>query len=287
MATAATGALYAPAPMLSRVGWRAAAVALVVLSAQPALSQNREDAESYLVAAMGLFSQGEYEEALALVLKARSQTSDGGAELEASLALWEGLLRLHLGQKDDGPPHVLRAFLLRPDMALPARLSPKIKLRVEELRVDAKKQLEKMRLVAEQDRAERERAEKERLAKELADRKRDREADPVVHLEPKPTVDTGTADKDYVPNAELAQKGSRSHVAPLVLGGVALGAGAAGAWFGLQSQDAITRARAERVQLSVADGLGAAQDQALVANIAFAAAGSAAVAALVTFLVSR
>jgi len=76
-------------------------------------------------------------------------------------------------------------------------------------------------------------------------------------------------------------------VVPLLLGSVALGAGAAGAWFGLEAQKAVSTARQADFQDDTAAALGRASSEALVANVAFAVAGTAAAAALITLLVSR
>lgn len=258
---------YAPRPMSFPVGWRTAALALALLCMPGTARAGGEDAESYLSAASGLFARNEYEQALEYIRKARTQPSNG-ADMDASLALWEGLLLLHLGKKDEPTPHLELAFLLKPELALPAKLSPKIKLRVEEIRARVKK---------------------ERAEKALAFRREPAPPPPPPPVQPEPKVaevKKPEEEKPYLPSAELASRHA-TPVAPLVLGGVALGAGAAGAWFGLQSQDAVVRARAQGVQLDAASALGEANGQALAANVAFAVAGTAALAALVTLLVSR
>ncbi len=246
---------------------------LAVLCVPPAHASQVEEAERRFVTATELFARNEYEQALEQVRRARTLTDLEGDELKASLALWEGLLLLHLGRKDEFKTHLEVAFLLQPDLALPGRMSPKIKQRVEEVRASVKKKFE-------------------RPAIPLRPEPRvEPKVEPPPRTEPNPAALPVTGRKQEmptpaIPSAELARS-APAPVVPLVLGGVALGAGAAGAWFGLQSQDGVARARSEREQIAAHDTLVTAQDQALVANIAFAVAGTAALAAVVTLLVNR
>jgi hypothetical protein len=250
---------------------------LAVLYVPSASASEADEAEAGLVIATGLFARNEYEQALDQIRRARKTPNTGRMELDASLALWEGLLLLHLGRKDEFKTHLEVAFLLQPELALPARLSPKIKQRVEEIRGQVKKEL-----ALRPARAAEPKPEPAVEAKPALTPERPPAPKPVVQVAPA----QAPAPESSLPSAELARSGP-SPAIPLVLGGVALGAGAAGAWFGLQSQDAVARARAEREQISAATTLVAAQDQALAANVAFAVAGTAALAALVTLLVSQ
>lgn len=284
--------------MSASVGWRAVALALAVLCVPPVSASELEEAERRLVAATELFARNEYEQALEQVRKARALPVLKGDELEASLALWEGLLLLYLGKKDEFKTHLEVAFLNQPDLALPSRMSPKIKQRVEEVRATMKKKFQRpvtpTKPVEQVDPMVRETpGPKTRTptvtGAVLEERPKKDDAPLDTRLTPtKITASAGARTAGDLDGESLAQGGSGGgHVAPLVLGGVAIGAGAAGAWFGLQSQDNVARARAEREQIAANDALGVAQDQAFVANVALAVAGTAALAAVITLLVSR
>ena len=226
-------------------------------------------AESYLGSISGLFARGEYERALDLAKKAR-RLEQQSVETEASLALWEGLLLAHLGKKEEATGALEEAFLLEPDGEVPARLSPKIRDRVESIRA--------------------------RVKQELASRPRPKTAAPA----PRPVVATADTPRTvarpgsssaaapaWTPGAELAQQPSGTPVVPLVLGGVAVAAGATGAWFGIQSSESVAAAKGATYQDEASTLLDTASSQALAANVGFAVAGTAALVALVTLLVSR
>ncbi|MEN9796777.1 MAG: hypothetical protein RL653_473 [Pseudomonadota bacterium] len=264
--------------MLSPVGWRAVGLALAVLCVPSAYASESDEAERRLVIATELFARNEYEQALEQVRKARNLKDLEGDELKASLALWEGLLLLHLGKKEEFQTHLEVAFLLQPDVAIPGRMSPKIKQRVEEVRASVMKKFERPAAPPKPPTPVQPKTEVKPTPRPEPKPESVAELKPVVAPEPAPTAS--------LPSAELARTGP-SPVLPLVLGGVALGAGAAGAWFGLQSQDHVLRASGEREQISAYNTLVTAQDQALVANVAFAVAGTAALATVITLLVNR
>jgi hypothetical protein len=75
--------------------------------------------------------------------------------------------------------------------------------------------------------------------------------------------------------------------APWVAGGVAVAAAGVGVGFGLNARGLESSARAEPVQVDAERLRAEAQTSATVANVAFAVAGTAAVTALVTWLVLR
>ncbi|MBM4381555.1 MAG: hypothetical protein FJ086_19995 [Deltaproteobacteria bacterium] len=261
--------------LLARGAWL---LPVLLLFAGPACATER-DADFYLASVSGLFARGEYERALELVKKARA-LENKTLEADASLALWEGLLLSHMGKKDNANGPLEEAFLLEPDLELPVRLSPKIREKVEGVRA--------------------------RVKMELASRPRKKveppkpqprpppPPEPAVSAQPAqppalaPRADARKAQApEWTPRAEVAEKAGAPVVVPLLLGGVALGAGAAGAYFGLEAQKAVSSARKAEFQSDTATALGTASSQAFAANIAFAAAGTAAAAALITLLVSR
>jgi tetratricopeptide (TPR) repeat protein len=257
---------------LSRGAWL---LPVLLLLAGPARAER--DADFYLASVSGLFARGEYERALELVKKARALDSKT-LETDASLALWEGLLLSHLGKKEEATAPLEEAFLLEPDLDLPARLSPKIREKVEGVRARVKKEL-----------ASRPRTKKVEAAPQPAPPPTPTPkvvTEPPSRLAPRPAAEQA-APPAWRPGAELASSPPGPPVVPLLLGGVAVGAGAAGAWFGLQAYDAVSAARKAEFQGDTATALAAANAHALVANVAFAAAGTAAAAALITLLVSR
>lgn len=91
-------------------------------------------------------------------------------------------------------------------------------------------------------------------------------------------------EKPYLPGTETKVE-HHTPVATWVLGGVALAAGGAGGYFGMQSRNQVDGARGAQFQDDTDRQLKQASDNALYANVAFAAAGAAAIGALVTFLV--
>ena len=76
-------------------------------------------------------------------------------------------------------------------------------------------------------------------------------------------------------------------VAPLVLGGLAVGAGAVAGVFGYLASTEIAAARAANFQSQTVQHLNQANSDALVANIAFGAAGAVGIAALISIFVGR
>jgi hypothetical protein len=73
----------------------------------------------------------------------------------------------------------------------------------------------------------------------------------------------------------------------VVTGGLAVAAAGVGGGFGVSSQNLAAAGRAEPVQIIAAQQGTDAQTHATVANVAFAVAGTAAVATLITWLVTR
>jgi tetratricopeptide (TPR) repeat protein len=163
----------------ARVGVAVLALALAPASARAADG----DYSSYFNAMVRLYESLEYERALEQLDKARKYSR--GADDDVTLALYEGTIRSDLGQADQARAAFKTALLLRPEVNIPVKVSPKVRREFEDLRKAVKKELEpllkKQREEEEKKRKEEEarKAEEERKAQEarrLEDLKRQEEA---------------------------------------------------------------------------------------------------------------
>lgn len=286
----------------------------------PSVASAQADAvERYLTAASRLYENLEYERALEQLKRARS-ISGRTVEDDVSIALYEGIILADLGKKEDSIAAFKEGLYLKPDAKLPVRVSPKVVSDFEGVRTEVKKELAPIlaRQEAEKKRREEEakklaeatkRADEDKAkadaearrkaadarAKEDAEARARRaaedkarqqnadrpEKDRVIVVQP-----DGTPDRqpDFIPGPrKKVERGVP--VAPIVLGGIAVAAGGAGAFFGLQSKSQLQQAQGAQFQDDTVRFRSSAADSAMIANIAFAAAGAAAIGALVSVFV--
>lgn len=266
----------------------------------PAVAYTQHDAvQRYLFAASRLYENLEYERALEQLKRARTITGRT-VEDDVAIALYEGILLADMGKTEESVAAFKEGLYLKPDAKLPVKVSPKVVRAFEAVRADVKKELAP--ILAKQE-AERKRREKEaakasepKQRVEQQDARADREAErdgkveqesdrpEDISLRVVTPSDTGQRQPDYVPSLE--EKRAGVPVAPIVLGGVAAAAGGAGAFFGLQSRSQLEQARAAEWHDDTLASRDQAANSALIANIAFATAGAAAVGAVVTLFMS-
>jgi hypothetical protein len=162
-------------------------VAALILAA-PAFA-DEEDFTRFLNAAVRLYENLEYERALEQVRNARRQAVT--PDQQASAALYEGIMLSDLNRPDEARAAFKEALLLKPDAAMPIKVSPKVTKDFEETRTAAQKELAP--LLARQaeekrqrEEAERKKAEAEARAKAELERQRaelDERAKAIARLE--------------------------------------------------------------------------------------------------------
>ena len=273
--------------------------------------------DTYLNAAVRLYESLDYEAALEQLEKAKKLSR--GVDDDAQLFLYEGVFRMDLGQSEQAKQAFKTGLLLKPDAALQVKVSPKVRAEVEKIREQVKKELAPM--LAKQEAERMKKAEDERKAEEQrkldaaraaaaeASRVRDEEAKrraaeeaakqkqldaqkqppgdkpPTVHLTDAQRVEL--VPKDHPPDGVTAPppKARKFPVVPLIFLGVGAAAGGTGAYFGVQSRQAVTDARAALFQDDVQRKLTQAQTNATVANVLFCTAAAAGIGALIGFIV--
>ncbi len=132
-----------------------------------------DDFTAYLNAARSQYDATEYEAALDALAKARPHAK--GPADDSTLGLYEGAIRLELGQVERADAALRAALLLKPDATFPFKVSPKIAATLERVRGQVQLQLapllaqkEKERQLAEEQRLAAAKAEEARRAQELA-----------------------------------------------------------------------------------------------------------------------
>jgi tetratricopeptide (TPR) repeat protein len=248
---------------------------LVVLLAQPVPAADARAVQTYLRAASGLYQTLEYERALEQLKRARSVSS--GVSDDAVIARYEGIVLFDMGQREEAVAAFKEALYLEPDASLPLRVSPKITDAFEATRLKVKKELAPLlakRQAEEQARLEAQRAQAAKEAQAARDAAARAEAERRAALPPASTpVDPAvSAEPKKVP------------LTPIVLGAGALVAAATATLFGVLAEQQIGLARSASFQVDTVMALQRAQLPATVANIAWAVAGTAAVAALIAWL---
>ena len=283
---------------------RAGAMAFVVavwacLATVPAMAQVA-DVDRYVTAAARLYEDLEYERALEQLQRARKLSR--GVDDDVTISLYEGIILADLGRQEQSTAAFKEGLYLKPDAKLPIRVSPKVSRAFEDLRAEVKKELAPIlakRKAAEDAKAEQERARAEQAKRDQS--KRDAEAKAKSNstgsapAEDRPTRETHVIDAlpDGSPDTAsgglasagvIEKPGSGPPVLPLALGGVAVAAAGVGGYFGLQSRSEIDAARASTFRSDAEAHLQAAQTPALVANVLFATAVTAAAGAVITLI---
>lgn len=146
------------------------AVAALAFAPAPARAAER-DYLNYFNAMVRLYQDLEYERALEQLEKARKHSR--GADDDVTLALYEGIIRSDLGQADQARAAFKTALLLRPDVTLPVKVSPKVRREFEDLRGVVKRELEPL---LRKQREEEERKRKEEEARRAEEARKAEEA---------------------------------------------------------------------------------------------------------------
>lgn len=116
--------------------WLVAWAALVALLSGQALALSRQVAR-YLRAATTLYENLEYEKALKQIERARGQST--GAEDDAAIALYEGIVFSDLGNEEKATTAFQTGLSLEPEAKLPLEVSPKVKAIFEKARANVQR----------------------------------------------------------------------------------------------------------------------------------------------------
>jgi tetratricopeptide (TPR) repeat protein len=216
---------------------------------------------SLLAEAVRLYEDLEYEQALKQLGRAKALAK--GPEQEATVALYEGIMRAELGQRDQALAAFRTGLYLQPEAKLPAKVSPKLERDFEEVRQGVLRDLGLAQPPASQP-----------APPPVSDRPEQPDLTPHVQAPPPPA---------YLPSAAQAQA-QRSLVLPLALLSTSVLAGTAGGVMGLNSRNSIDFAREAEFQTERISRLKRAENQAFAANLLFGTAGAAAAGALVTLM---
>jgi tetratricopeptide (TPR) repeat protein len=224
----------------------------------------REDFQSVFSAAVRFYENFEYEQSLEQLSRAKALAQ--GLEQEVLVALYQGVVRAELGQREESLAAFRTGLYLKPDAKLPVKVSPKVERDFEDVRqaVQADLGLPTTSTPATG-------------APPPADR-------PVQPPALTASVDPPHQAPAYVPSASTAQQpGPR--VLPLVFLGAGAVAGGAASFFGLQSASSVQSALRADFYDQRTERLKTAEDQAFIANLLFGTASAAALGALATFLI--
>jgi len=282
-------------------------VALFLLVPRAVTAQT-DDVQRYLTAAARLYESLEYERALEQLDRAKKLSR--GVDDDIAVALYEGVIRADLGQKDESVAAFKTGLFLKSDAKLPVKVSPKVEATFEAVRADVKKELAPILAKQEAERAKKAQeaaaeakrkadaeaaARKAEAAKLEAERKaREAEAARLAALKAtdKPEKDKGVLVVALPPvgpekpdpfKVPVVEKKRSVPVAPLVILGIGAVAGGAGAYFGFESKREVGLAHDALWQDETQSHLRSADSSATLANVLFAGAGAAALTALITF----
>lgn len=263
------------------------ALALLSLAIAPAAHAQRSDVDRYLTAAARLYEDLEYERALDQLHRARQLSR--GVDDDVTIALYEGVILADLGKRDEALAAFREGLYLKPDAKLPVKVSPKVEREFEALRLDVKKELAQVLAKQKAERPQQPQQPPRHEGQEARTDRPERQPAPeqpaktlIVTAQPAPLPPAVAAS---TPRVEAAPQPGLP-VLPFVLGGVAVAAGGTGAYFGLQARTEVDAAHAARFQDDAQAHLDNARGPAFTANVLFAAAGTAAAGALVSWLLS-
>lgn len=226
---------------------------LILLGAVSATAAPSSDVEKHLAvaehlaAAAELQHELEYERALAQVQQAKAAARTD--EDRKMVHLWEGILAADLGKRELADDAFLSALVIDRDAELPTKVSPKVREQFEALRST----LPPPTPLTVSDRPDR------------------------LALTPGASSPATSALKP-LPNAH------RHLWVPIAFGGAALAAGAGATVFGLQAAHHNEAARGAVYQGDAAVSLRQAQQNAVVANVLLATAGTALVGGVVSYV---
>jgi tetratricopeptide (TPR) repeat protein len=219
----------------------------------------------YITAAAQLYESLEYERALEQLERAKNFPRT--VENDVAIALYEGIILEELGRKDQALTAFKTGLLLRPEVGLPVRVSPKVKLDFEGVRAEVRKELAaneaqsqaQAAAAAKSDRPEREK----RLLSESA---------------PPPSRPSSSS----VLFTRIQEK-----PLPIILLGTGAVAAGAATVFGLQSNSQVNAAMSSASLSDAQSHLAKANTDAKVANVLFAVSAAAVVGGVTTFFIQN
>ena len=240
--------------VLRNWGWVIALGWMTTAAAAPA------NGNIYLVQAKVFYQGMEFEKCLQRLEQADRVAAEAASAVLAEIELYSGLCKFNLGKRDDAEAHFKLALQLNPEVTLPPATSPRIAVVFDPI-------AEKVRLARAE--AEPEAAPQEDAPRELT-------------LAPAPQSDTRA---DLV--ATAPQQGG-SKVLPIALGGTSVAAAGVAAVFAVMANQHATQANNPATYYADAVTLGKnAQREALIGNVLFGVAGTAAVGAVITWITAE
>jgi hypothetical protein len=144
------------------------------------LAAPSSEVKVYLGAIASLYEDLEFERALGQIATARRQAS--GLDDDVALSLWEGLLLAELSRTEAAVAAFKAALLLRPDVRLPVKVSPKVSNQFESLRKSVKRTQQASRGAANTEPAPRQAADSPREAAPLSSPPRSAPAAPSLQV---------------------------------------------------------------------------------------------------------
>ncbi|HLL81150.1 MAG TPA: hypothetical protein VK420_00810 [Longimicrobium sp.] len=157
--------------MSRRAGWAGRALCALLLLAPRVAPAGSPEVQRYLNAAAALYENLDYEQALAQLQKAKKKSK--GAEDDAAIALYEGVVLSHLGKDDKAVTAFKTALSLKPGATLPFEVSPKVEALFQRARQSVEKVLAPQR---EEEERKAKAAEEKRLAEQTAREEEERKA---------------------------------------------------------------------------------------------------------------
>jgi tetratricopeptide (TPR) repeat protein len=154
-----------------RAGWAGRALCALLLLAPRVAPASSPEVQRYLNAAAALHENLDYEQALAQLQKAKKKSK--GAEDDAAIALYEGVVLSHLGKDDKAVTAFKTALSLKPGATLPLEVSPKVEALFQRARQSVEKVLAPQR---EEEERKAKAAEEKRLAEQTAREEEERKA---------------------------------------------------------------------------------------------------------------
>ncbi|NMO20954.1 tetratricopeptide repeat protein [Pyxidicoccus fallax] len=259
-------ALLLPGPMLAQTAG----------AASTKVPGQEDGFRARLQTAVWLYEELEYEQSLKALTQAKPLAKTDGER--ALAALYEGAVLADLGQRPRSLTAFREALSLDLEARLPVKVSPKVERDFEAVREEVRNER------AAQARARAQPTQPLPSSPSVASGTTDRPLQPST-LEPgrmaPPTPSSPTV--DLSPPQLHEERSRRLRPLPLVLLGAGVVAGGLGGYFGLQSRGNIEDARGATSMQSQSGHLEDARSQALIANVLFGAALTAAAGAAITW----
>jgi hypothetical protein len=223
-----------------------------VASAQQTAAQRR------VAAAARLYEELEYESALKQLSRAKAVHRTAADDL--AIALYEGIIFADMGRPVQSTAAFRAALRLKPHAVLPVKVSPKVQAEFEKIRQEMAEQTPPAATAsgpAAEDRPER--------------------------PKPPPSLEPAAAPIDVRLTLTTSSGMTFKRTAPYLLLGAGLLACAAGAYFGVQSHNNVSRARQASSTEDALSRLDQANSEARLANGLYIGAAAAGIGGLLTY----